>query len=559
MADNNTIADLIDRIRAEGQLTRNTGTNSIKATNLLLLSLNDIATQTLVAITGQATTLQDFINDADRLAALGGLNNQGGGAGGADDGSNPADNRTGGGPANIGLLATLGAGAIGGLIGMFKGWINAIKFFTPKKILTAIEGVGSSIVKVIRDFGTMSRNAVNAVKTAILGLDGPLLTIKNGIMYIVKPFVEAGKTIFGIVKNVLGFGETVSGIAKYFGGLLKIIKNVSGIVNKLFLPLTIIMTAFDTIKGIISGYAEGGILGALEGGITGFFNSLIFGPLDLLKDMTSWVLGKLGFENAAGILDTFSFSDLFSQLVGGIFDLVGNLFTSLTDSFYAIIEAFKAGGVWSGIGTMITEYFQLMVMKPLDLLKDLVSWAASLFGFENASKWLDSFSFSEMFTAVTDWIGSIPGKLVEYFEDMWIETKGKLLSGMAAFAFWVGGLGDRIYLSVLEYLKGTTVGGYLVDDEMVATAKAAVASNESGAAAVQKNILAKTEAEKKAMLQERVQRHAEEDAARKGAAPTIVSQSGGNNNSTNMNTSATQVTNYYANQGTALDGAYMPF
>ena len=556
MADNNTIADLIDRIRAEGQLTRNTGTNSIKVTNIILTHIYDVAEELLDAFTDQTSVLEDFIDDADRLAALAALNNQGGGA---DDGPNPADNRTGGSPANIGLLATLGAGAIGGLIGMFKGWINAIKFFTPKKILTAIEGVGSSIVKVIRDFGTMSRNAVNAVKTAILGLDGPLLTIKNGIMYIVKPFVEAGKTIFSIVKNVLGFGETVSGIAKYFGGLLKIIKNVSGIVNKLFLPLTIIMTAFDTIKGMISGYAEGGILGALEGGITGFFNSLIFGPLDLLKDMTSWVLGKLGFENAAGILDTFSFSDLFSQLVGGIFDLVGNLFTSLTDSFYAIIEAFKAGGVWSGIGTMITEYFQLMVMKPLDLLKDLVSWAASLFGFENASKWLDSFSFSEMFTAVTDWIGSIPGKLVEYFEDMWIETKGKLLSGMAAFAFWVGGLGDRIYLSVLEYLKGTTVGGYLVDDEMVATAKAAVASNESGAAAVQKNILAKTEAEKKAMLQERVQRHAEEDAARKGAAPTIVSQSGGNNNSTNMNTSATQVTNYYANQGTALDGAYMPF
>lgn len=554
------IADLIDRIKAEGQLTRNTGTNSIKVTNTLLLGIKDISEQTLIALTGQATVLQDFINDADRLAALAGLNNQGGGAGGAGDGPNPADNRTGGGPANIGLLATLGAGAIGGLIGMFKGWINAIKFFTPKKILDAIEGVGSSIMKVIRDFGTAGRNVINSVKQAVLGLDGPLLKIKNGIMYIVKPFVEAGKTIFSIVKNVLGFGETVSGIAKYFTGLLKIVKNVSGVVGKLFLPLTIIMTAFDTIQAAIAGYAEGGILGALEGAVTGFFNSLIFGPLDLLKDMTSWVLGKLGFSNAAETLDSFSFSDLFSQLVSGVFGLVGDMFGAITESFYTILEAFKTGDIMSGMGTLLTEYFQLMVMKPLDLLKDLVSWAASLFGFENASKWLDSFSFSEMFTAVTDWIGAIPGKLVEYFEDMWIETKGKLLSGMAAFAFWVGGLGDRIYLSVLEYLKGTTVGGYLVDEEMVANARATVSANASGAAAVQQQIMASTEAEKKAMLEERVQRHAQEAAARQSAAPaapTVVSQSGGNNNSTN--TTATQVTNYYANQGTALDGAYMPF
>ena len=560
MADTATIADLIDRIKAEGQLTRNTGTNSIKVTNTLLLGIKDISEQTLIALTGQATVLQDFINDADRLAALAGLNNQGGAGGGGGAGDpNPADNRTGGGPVDIGLLATLGAAAIGGLIGMFKGWINAIKFFTPKKILTAIEGVGSSIVKVIRDFGTMGRNALNSVRTAVLGLDGPLLKIKNGIMYIVKPFVEAGKTIFNIVKNVLGFGDTVSGIAKYFKGLFKIIKSVSGIVGKLFLPLTIIMTVFDTIKAMIAGYAEGGILGALEGGITGFFNSLIFGPLDLLKDLVSWVLGKLGFENAAKTLDSFSFSQIFSDLVSGVFSLVDDVIVEIKKYFTDVVEGFKTGGVWGGLGAMLTGYFDMMVMKPLDLLKDLVSWAADIFGFENASKWLDSFSFSEMFTAVVDWISAIPQKLVEYFEDMWVDMKGKLLSGMVAFAFWVGGLGDRIYLSILEYLKGTTVGSYLVDDEMVAGARAKVDSTTAMVGVAQQQIMANTEAEKKALMESRVQRHAEEAAARAAAAPqpppNIDARSGGNNTST----TATQVTNYYANQGSALDGAYMPF
>jgi len=558
MADDNSIADLIDRIKAEGQLTRNTGTNSIKVTNIILMHINDTMEDLVGVMMGQTSVLEDFIDDAERLAALAALGNPAGADGAGGGGPNPADNRTGGGPANIGLLATLGAGALGGLIGMFKGWISAIKFFTPKKILTAIEEVGSSIMKVIRNFRTMGSNTINGIKTAILGLDGPLLAIKNGIMYIAKPFMEAGKTIFNIVKNVLGFGETVSGIAKYFKGLLGIVKSVSGVVGKLFLPLTIIMTLFDTIKGMMDGYAEGGVLGALEGTITGFFNSLVFGPLDLIKNVASWILSKLGFDNAAETLDSFSFSDLFSQLVSGVFTLVGDLFTSLTDSFYAILESFKTGGVWSGIGTTIVEYFQLMVMKPLDLLKDLVSWAASLFGFENASKWLDSFSFSEMFTAVVDWISALPGRIVEYFQDMWVETKGKLLSGMAAFAFWVGGLGDRIYLSVLEYLKGTTVGGYLVDDEMVANARRAVDDTARGAEAVQKQIMLNTEAEKKALQESRVQRAAEEAAAREAAATSaaanIDARSGGNTTNTNAN----QTINYYSNQGAALDGAYLP-
>ena len=52
--------------------------------------------------------------------------------------------------------------------------------------------------------------------------------------------------------------------------------------------------------------------------------------------------------------------------------------------FTNVVEGFKTGGVWGGLGAMLTGYFDMMVMKPLDLLKDLVAWAADLFGFEKA-------------------------------------------------------------------------------------------------------------------------------------------------------------------------------
>lgn len=569
MADTNSISDLIDRIKAEGQLTRNTGTNSIKVTNMLLLGIKDSAEQTLALLTGQTTILKDFVNDAAINARLAALGNQGAGAGGAGAGGgpNPANGGQESGRPNVGFLAGLGATALGGLVGMFKGWINAIKLFSPKKIVTLIE-------------------------EALLG-------IKKGIMFIIEPFAKTGKAIIAIAKDVLGFGKTIGRIGTYFSDLFRIVKGVSGIVGKLFFPLTIIMTGFDTIKGIIDGYAEGGIIGALEGAITGFFNSLVFGPLDLIKDAVAWVLEQLGFENAAKTLESFSFSQIFTdliggtfelignvftaiktlfsnimqatidafdfvgsfttKLVGGIFDIVGNVFDAITTYFYEVVEGFKSGGVWGGLGAILEGYFQLMVMKPLDLLKDLVSWAASLFGFENASAWLDSFSFSEMFTSVVDWISAIPGKIVEFFEDMWVDAKGKLLSGLAAVAAWVGGLGDRIYLNILEYLKGTRVGGYLVDEEMITNARKAVGANNAAANEMQSQIMLSSEAEKKALQESRVQRHAQEVAAKAGGggATNIDARSGGNTNATN--TTATQVTNYYANQGTSLDGAYLPF
>ena len=73
-------------------------------------------------------------------------------------------------------------------------------------------------------------------------------------------------------------------------------------------------TLWDTVKGAIAGFEEGGIVGGISGAIKGFFNSLITAPLDMLKDAVAWVLDLFGFENAAKVLDSFSFTDTFNGL-----------------------------------------------------------------------------------------------------------------------------------------------------------------------------------------------------------------------------------------------------
>ena len=55
--------------------------------------------------------------------------------------------------------------------------------------------------------------------------------------------------------------------------------------------------------------------GGIFGGLKGAINGLIMMPLDLLKDGISWISEKLGFENFSGMLDSFSFKDLFSNMI----------------------------------------------------------------------------------------------------------------------------------------------------------------------------------------------------------------------------------------------------
>ena len=84
--------------------------------------------------------------------------------------------------------------------------------------------------------------------------------------------------------------------------------------------------AFKGFTEFEGNYAEKIIAGAF-GAIKGVVNSLIMMPLDLLKDGVSWIAGKLGFEGFAEILDGFSFTELFTNLIDGITGLITSIFS----------------------------------------------------------------------------------------------------------------------------------------------------------------------------------------------------------------------------------------
>jgi hypothetical protein len=194
------------------------------------------------------------------------------------------------------------------------------------KVLT---GAVPDVLK-FEDFSTFAGRfgaGVRAVMNAVLG---PLMSAENiadmgkvadsimepirGVIASVKKFFTAEGPIgriFTMVKSAFGFAEEGS---KFMG----VLGSVGRILGRLFYPLTIIMSIWDTVKGAIEGFEQDGFLGGIAGAINGLLGSLIGAPLDLLKDGISWILSKFGFEDASKFLDKFSFTDLIKKAVYGL-------------------------------------------------------------------------------------------------------------------------------------------------------------------------------------------------------------------------------------------------
>lgn len=298
----------------------------------------------------------------------------------------------------MGKLIVYGLGiAAGAIIGWTKTFVPVIKaltksfaslfnFVTKNKFAGLWARLSASITGIVTSLKTAFTSAISNSVATIRSLFnmakesklGQVITaIKNGIARIISPFVKAVtalKTLTGTTGSIgaviARLGAGIAAIAGSFGVVAKL-------AGKIFLPITIIMTAFSTIKGAIDGFATGGILGGIQGAITGFFTSLVTVPLDLIKDMVSWLLEKMGFGNAASLLDSFSFTDLYTKMIDAVFGVVQGaidwlklLFTNPTEALTSLLTGYI--GVVSSIGAFIYD----MAIKPA------IDWVRGLFGFD---------------------------------------------------------------------------------------------------------------------------------------------------------------------------------
>jgi YD repeat-containing protein len=304
----------------------------------------------------------------------------------------------------IGIISAMVAASLGTLVGAIQGHIAAIKWFGSKMIPSSVINKLSASMDATRKFFTDGvskvRNFVKGImdgftkmfKSDGLGKVSQMLT--RGVAAIkdfFKPITEAmkyvrtgGGFIANLMKTVRSGISSVMGffgrIGNFFGSFSKVFAGFAAVAKKIFLPLTIVMTIWDTVKGMFAGFEENGIVGGITGAIEGFVNSLIMAPLDMLKGAVSWVLDAFGFENASAALDSFSFEELYSGFIDGITSAILAIPEYLGKAVDWISESFMAGV--NTISDAFNEYIIEPISNMFDSIKNFFSdMADQIIGF----------------------------------------------------------------------------------------------------------------------------------------------------------------------------------
>jgi hypothetical protein len=163
--------------------------------------------------------------------------------------------------------------------------------------------------------------------------------IGRAINRIADAFGGAGKTLSGLFGEGTKFGKAMSALKSAFtfaedSKILKLLQGFGGVLKKIFLPIGLIFTAYDTIKGAIEGYEEEGFVGALTGAVSGLLGSIVGAPLNLIKSITLWIGKKLGIlseEDAAKFDEAFDFEQMIKDFGMAIAKTINKIIDWITN------------------------------------------------------------------------------------------------------------------------------------------------------------------------------------------------------------------------------------
>lgn len=385
-----TLQDVIERIVAEGQLTRNSGAHSIRTvkdimreqteetrsqTEELKNAIGKSAGATISATrsiassstgddnltagddletrredqTWQSQTLKFLEEIAANTAGLG----------------KPApEKEKEGGPTllDIGLGAILAGGALGAAAGIVMGQLKAIETLIPgiKNLRRRLTILFKRTIP--REFSRIVKSVKATVRGVIVGLSMQFDLLKANV-------VEFGK-------RIKSFFKVDADLLKPFRGIITAVKGyVGGIAARFKDGFKAIFEVVEKIKGLSSGKLKIPSIAPIEDGIrmvTTFFKG--FGTV---------------FSKVAGV-------------VGKIFAPIAIVMT-VFDTVTGAMEGYKEGGIIGGIKGAIKGFVNSLIMAPLDLLKDGIAWIMGKFGVDPETvDAVKGFSFTELFSKIVD-------------------------------------------------------------------------------------------------------------------------------------------------------------
>ena len=257
------------------------------------------------------------------------------------------------------------------------------------------------------DFGGSYVAMIGGALTGLAtGLTAALVTQIGGVTRAIGRFFRIDVLLKAVGTKVATFSKT---IANFFKPITNFFVNITRQFKAGFAGL-------KTARSATGQFMKLGIFGR----IGSFFASLVK-PFTLLS---STLRGALGGLKSVGVIGKFfgtlkSFFGTFIkigsrflvplQILIGLFSGITGAFKGFTEFEGNFVEKLIAGGFGA-----IKGIINSLIMMPLDLLKDGISWIAGKLGFEGFAEILDGFSFTGLFTKLLD---GITGLITSIFSD----------------------------------------------------------------------------------------------------------------------------------------------
>ena len=318
---------------------------------------------------------------------------------------------------SIGKWGIMLAGALGTIVGLFNSQIKTMKFFG-KLLMEAAEGIGKIIKRFAKflgvdDFGANIQKKFQQIVTFV----------EDVVSSLRQKITKVGSSIVNF------FEESVAKFKKYFSFFeeSEIGKKLKGIGT--FISDTV-SRFVEPFKDAFKALGGDGIIMKIVGSIKDFFSGIgaYFDDFAKVFGAVSKIVTKIAFP---------------LQIIMGLWDTVKGA-----------MEGYEKEGIFGAIQGGITGLINGVFMSFFDLIKDGISWILGAIGFDDAEKFLDSFTFSDLFSSLMDKIFHPIRTLQEAFDSL--DLKALIFEPMAkAWAFLnesLGGIPQKIVDNIDLYI-----------------------------------------------------------------------------------------------------------
>ena len=317
-----------------------------------------------------------------------------------------------------------------GIVDVTVAGITGISSMIQGKYFSAVNTMLKPFTSILSTVTKLGENLMKSVRGVALAVTMTTADFLNKMKTFSSSFTKVTGTVGRIVTSVKdiftsigSFGATLGKVGAFVSRVFSALPGAGTLkllLGRLAWPITVVMGLVEAVREFIE--TDGPRFEKFKAAVGGFFGEIVGAPLDLLKNISAWVLGKFGFDEQSEALQNFSFTDEIKKIVGGAFDVVKGVVDWVKDLFTDPKEALNT--LWkTALGTY--QSFLDIIFYPID---QAVSWVSGMFGWEPGK----DFSLSDLILgAYGDAIAWVKGKFT------WNDETAPKISIMETITTWV--------------------------------------------------------------------------------------------------------------------------